>query len=392
MPVWLGLLAVTPLLMAAWLIGRAPDAGAARRYGLAGAALAFATTLLAYAWDVLALTGDRLLVDVPGWSGWPAAICGIGIVAVAGSPQRHLAATTVGHILQVTALSLLAVAVRHPVAAVALTAATMVPVWLELGSRPETLASARLFGWYMVPSALLMLVGGVLYAVGLEGVAMPLLGSGILIRAALLPGLRWLPDLATKAPLGLVTVLVAPQLGLFALMRLITLGVSQEALSLLAVVGALTALYAAVRGVCQRRIRPALGYLLTSQGGLVVLGVTCAGPRAWTGTLMTALVSGVTAAGLVMAVAALEGEGWPLVSDRPMLGFADGRWLVRAFLVLGLAGAALSGSLGCLAGSLSVSGLRLGWPVVSAVLLLTAALNGISVVTSGRRLATGQRA
>jgi NADH-quinone oxidoreductase subunit M len=389
MPLVFWILTLAPLVVTAWVAGREPDPRQARRLGLAGASVSVATTLAAYGGDVLGWQGGGWLAGVPTWSGMPAYVCLIGLIAVGLSPVRCIYPGTVSRILQVTALSVLAVGVSHPVAMIAVTAVAMVPIWLELGSRVETRASANVFGWYMVPSAVLMLAGAVLYQLNLVDVALPMLCLGIVARAALVPCHSWLTDLVEHAPMGIVTVFVAPQLGVCALLRLTTLGLAPEAAHLIAVLGAVTAVYAAAIGVGKSRTRRALGYLVMSQGGLVVMGFAQAGTIAWTGTLLMAMVVGLASSGYIMAVAALEARRGPLTLDHPTGSFARIPRLATAFLVLGLACVGLPGTTGFVAEDLVVQGAVEGLPWFGVALLLAAALNGISVIKTFFMLFTG---
>jgi NADH-quinone oxidoreductase subunit M len=384
MPLFLWIITMAPLLLAAWAAGRAADPRRARRLGLAGAVAAMATTLLAYVCDVLGWQGGGLLTGVPAWAGMPAYVSLVGLIAVGLSPVSGLHPGTVGRILQVTALSLLAVGVGHPVAMISLTAVTMVPVWQELGARVETQASARVFGWYLVPSAVMMLAGGVLYQLDMTAVALPMLGLGILIRAALVPCHSWLPDVVEQAPTGIVVVLIAPQLGVYALLRLLSLGLMPVTGWLLVGLGAATAVYGAALGVGRCRSRRSLGYLVMSQGGLVVLGLAHTARVAWTGTLLTAMVVGLASAGFILAMAALEARrGTPVAEPLPDSVTRIPR-LAPAFLGLGMAGVGLPGLLGFVARDEVFRGTLGDWPLLGVALVLATALNAVTVVRSVR--------
>ena len=389
------LLAVAGPLGGALFARRALDANAARRAGIAGALVGVLAAL-----GLLALRASGIsdpwivpieLASDPWAAPLPLFVTLIGLVSVAMSPVSQGRPATISRILLVNAASVALVLLHHSLALALLWACTILPVWAELRSRPETRQVGRLFAIYMVPSMVLVAVGALLLERGFVLPAVLALAAGIAIREAVLPVHSWFPAFVEKAPMGLAVAFVAPQLGVLAHLRWLTHAMPHGMTEAVAVLGAVTALFAAALGVVQLRARRALGYMMMSQTALVAFGLETGNPIASAGTQATWLASGLATAGFAMAMAALEARRGALSLDRPSGSFARIPLLATAFLILGLSSVGLPGTLGFVAEDLLVQGSVEHFPVLALVLVIATALNAVTVIRAFFLLFTGSR-
>lgn len=332
---------------------------------------------------------------LPAAAGVPAGlsvfVAVIGLAAVALSPTRGLQPASLGRILLVNAVSMAFVLVRDPRLLAALFCASALPVWLELRSQPETRATSRVFAWYMLPSCALMVAGaGMQSAQMLTAAALPL-AAGIAIREATLPFHSWFPHFVQRAPMGLVIAFVAPQLGVYAHLRMLSDTLPPELTHAIAAVGVVTVLFAAAMGTAQRSARRAIGYLMMSQTGLVAFGLETGSGLGRLGALTAWLVCGLSMAGLAMTVAALEARRGQLDLDRPGGSFRHIPRLATAYLLLGLASVGLPGTFGFVSEELLVQGSVERFPVLGLALVVGTALNSITIVRGFFALFTGAR-
>lgn len=377
--------AVMALLVTAWLALRSADSHQARRWGIGGTVTALGASLL-YA------AGPGLPNVHNDWSGLPAFVSTIGLIAVALNPVRGASPATFGRILIMTAVSVLAEAVKEPVDIIFLWALAALPVWAELRARPEHHGSARVFALYMLPSILITMAGWGLHHLGMTGIALGLLALGIAVREGLLPFHSWFPELTEQAPLGTMVAFVAPQLGIYTLLQLLSDTLPPDLGRAIAVLGALTALYGAAMGMVQRGKRRALSYLIISQSGLVVLALVSGSELARMGALLMWLVGGLAQASFAMAVAALEARRGSLHIDGPNGSASRVPRLAAAYLILGLACVGLPGTIGFVATDLVVQGAVEGLHAPGLVLILASAMNGIAIARSYFMLFAGRAA
>jgi NADH-quinone oxidoreductase subunit M len=384
----LDVLALAALLTVAVLARRTGDVASARRIGIIGSSAALLATVLGAivrSVDVPMIVEASSLVTREVWMDpLPVYVTLIGLVAIGASPVFDLRAISVSRMALINACSLALLLIGHPLALALLWTAAALPIWRSLRERSRLggprVGADRVFAFYMLPSGALVLTGSVLLWLGELEVALLLLALGIAIREAIVPVHSWFPDLFDRAPLGLVVAFTAPQLGVYAHLRWIAEPLPNEIGQFVALLGAVTAIVAALLGAVQIRARRALGYLMMSQTALVAFGLETHSQVARTGTLVAWMVSGVAVAGFAMTLAALEARRGPLRLDRPSGSFERVPRLSSAFLLLGLASVGLPGTLGFIAEDLLVQGSVHEFPVLAFALIIATAINGITVM------------
>jgi hypothetical protein len=381
---------------------RTDDVLAARRIGIIGGTAALVATLLGV---IARAAGAPAIVELPPLLDYgepwtlplPMYVALLGLIGVAASPVFDLRPVTVARMALINALSLTMLLVGDPIALAFLWFTAAVPVWLSLRERSRLggprRGAERVFLFYMLPSGALVVAGAFLLGLGIGqvGLALLLLLLGITIREAVVPFHSWFVDFVDRAPMGLVVAFAAPQLGVYAHLRWISEPLPTDVGFLVASLGAVTAIFAALMGAVQMRARRALGYLMMSQTALVAFGLETHSQVARTGTLVAWLVSGVAVSGFAMTLAALEARRGPLHLDRPSGCFDRMPKLATAFLVLGLASVGLPGTLGFIAEDLLVQGSVHEFAMIAYALIVATAINGITVVRAFFMLFMGTR-
>jgi hypothetical protein len=393
------ILALAALLTVVVFARRTSDVVEARRIGILGAVAALIATALGAAVRVVDVPVMVELSSLLSREVWmeplPIYVTLIGLIAVAASPVFDLRPISVSRMALINACSLAMLLIGHPLALALLWTAAALPIWRSLRERskrggPRTGAD-RVFAFYMLPSGILVLTGAVLLWLGEVSLALLLLALGIAIREAIVPVHSWFPDLFDRAPLGLVVAFTAPQLGVYAHLRWIAEPLPTDIGQGIALLGAVTAIVAALLGAVQTRARRALGYLMMSQSALVAFGLETHSQVARTGTLVAWMVSGVAVAGFTMTLAALEARRGPLRLVRPSGSFERVPRLASAFLVLGLASVGLPGTFGFIGEDLLIQGSVHEFPVLAFALIVATGINGITVMRAFFMLFMGTR-
>jgi len=408
------MLAVPLLLASLWALlalglGRAGSFARARRVAAAllsiGAIGSFGLWLLldpARTLDPLPLfqgrLGASLQLSARGFLGLaPAMIAWIGVVAVALSDSISHSRATLRRIVVLLAIATAFVAVREIAWLAVLWTLSSWVAWSELRERFGTRGVARLFAVYQGASVALFGLAAGLDALGWLAPSAIALIAAIGLREAVMPGQSWLPRFVERAPMGLVVAYVAPQLGVYAHVELLSQGLPGEWLQWVPVIGASTALLAAALGLVQRSARRALAYLLMSQSGLVFFGLDGASEVAHAGALLQWQVLAIATSGLAMTLSALEARRGSLDLASHSGCFAGTPRMAAGFLFMGLASVGFPLTLGFVAEDLLVQGAVEHFPGLAMVLIGATALNGMTVVKaffrlfSGRRLQPGER-
>jgi NADH-quinone oxidoreductase subunit M len=156
-------------------------------------------------------------------------------------------------------------------------------------------------------------------------------------------------------------------------------GVAQE-LVVVSQLALVTAVYGAALAVVQRDLRGLIGTLAMSQSALVLAGLAGKLPMELNGAFCVWISSGLALTGIALVAWALESRAGPLSLETPQGRFRDAPMLAAFFLLFGLAGIGLPGTLSFVADDLIVSGsldeqLHAGLMVIASTVL-----SGIAVL------------
>lgn len=272
-------------------------------------------------------------------------------------------------------------------------------VFLLAGALPLLAASVLLAvqGW-LAPAATALPVGS---GTGIEIAAGVLIALAVFLRSAAVPVHGWVPVAFEHGPPGMVSLLWAAQPGAYLLARVLLPALEVGALGpagaapiriILAALGVCTALYAALVGLAQTDLKRMLGFVATSHGGVLLVGLASTSVEGVGGALVLWLSSGAAITGLALVAVAVEARTG--TTDMRALGGLS-RPLPRlctAFLVFGLAAVGLPGMLGFVAEDMLVHGVLASHPVVASVLLIATIFNSITVMRAYTRAFLGPTA
>lgn len=210
-----------------------------------------------------------------------------------------------------------------------------------------------------------------------------LLALALVIRKAVAPFHSWLPVLVERGPIGIAALMVGTHLGAFLVVRVVIPLLPEAAaadLPILAGIALVSALYSAFVGLGQRDLRRALGFVLTSQLALVLVGLAEASAASMHGALIQMIALALTSTGLLLVAGAIESRTGTTQVGR--LGGLVQRFprMAAAFLLLGLGAIGMPGTLAFVAEDLLLHGLLDGHPVIATLLLVTTVLNGVTVL------------
>ncbi len=398
------LLTAVLFLVGARVTARTTEAAAARRRGTLFAVLAVVcSTVLLFA-DSLGGVPPREFLGInfgllpPGRIAPTNVVtCVIGLLAIAMAPLVRHPPATFARILLLLAIATAFISTGAILGIVVFWVASAYVVWCELRSKEGTRDLARIFARFHVPSAIAMSIGGLLFAGGMQSVAVVLVLVAVAIREASLPVHGWLPPFVQRSPSGIVVAFVAPQLGVYAHLALLAGSVPHGLAHTVAAFGAATAVIAAALGVVQSDGRRALAFIVISQTGLVAFGLENESLVARLGAVATWQVLALATSGFIMIFAALEARRGRLSLDVLSGSFARTPRMAIAFLFLGFASVGLPLTFGFVAEDLLVQGSTEEFPLLGFVILVATALNGMTVMRcffaffSGRRTHQGER-
>jgi NADH-quinone oxidoreductase subunit M len=259
-------------------------------------------------------------------------------------------------------------------------------VFLGLGAVPilagvAMIVSARASSGVALPFDLTE--GAPALDVGRQAPIFLLLASALLVRKAVLPFHSWLPVLTERGPVSITVLLIGTHLGAFLASRVILPilpDASAQYFPWIADLALASALYGGLVGLAQHDLRRMLGFVLTSQMGLVLVGVAEANRDSLHGALLQMLALGLTSTGLLLLTAQLEARAG--TTDIRHLGGAAARFpfLAGSFFVLGIAAIGFPGSLMFVSEDLLLHGLLGAHPIEATGLLVVTVLNGIAIV------------
>jgi len=308
-----------------------------------------------------------------------------------------------------SAIALLAVVIAHlatDLAVLAIAFALLAGVLVVDVGRArdrEAQADARLIGTILSIGVLALLVGAA--ATGGASVLAPLATDAhaaldptkvpeiardalvliCMVGLAVFPLHLHLPRIFAKASIGPAVALVLVQPALVVAMHAVlpTLGSKEgTVMSVLATFSVFAAAYASLGALGQRELRPMIGYLVSSQNGLVLAGLATRTTEGGVAAILSSMATALTGAGLLIIAHEVESRAGH-VDLRGSYGFAK-PWprLGVAYLLLSLAALGFPGSLQFFSEDLLLQGFLASHPFLAYAVLLVAALNGITILRS----------
>ena len=286
------------------------------------------------------------------------------------APRRALEPSAVARILFGAAATLAVFLTSHPLLLIALWCATALPTWISVRSTPGGNAAARVFAIAMSAAVLCMAVGTVLLIIDPPWAAAPgwvgsaggwLVALAVMIRKGIFPFHSWYPALFSGATMSTALAATVPQVASYTAVRLLIghvdhpEGVAAE-LIVLSQLALITATYGAALAIVQRDLRSLIGTLAMSQSALVLGGLAGTLPMELNGAFCVWISSGLALTGIGLVSWALESRAGPIRLDTPQGRFWDAPALAAFFLLFGLAGIGLPGTLSFVADDLIVSG------------------------------------
>jgi NADH-quinone oxidoreductase subunit M len=360
------------------------------------------------------LIGTVIAFGMDALSGpWALAVAAAALAIAVARPRSQTTPASIAALLWIEALAITCLtALDLGVLTVAWVA---MPVILWRLSRPDTPDNAvwmselrRTIQVYLLVGAAPLVIATVALGVGhaMNGASAPLdlrslavteiparwhlplwtlVGLAALVRMGIFPFHSWIPILLNRAPLGAAGLLVVSQSGLALLLRVEPSVLPNAAMTgapFLVVLGLLTAIYGAILGLAQRSLRRTLGFVVVSQAGMVLMGVASLTSRSMSGSLLYSLVGVFSITGLLLLVWGVQARVGSC--DMARLG-GLARFMPRSatfYLLLSVGAVGFPGSLGFVAEDLFVHGAIHSRPIASLVILLTTAVNGITLVRS----------
>ena len=403
------LLAAAAITVAAPLVGAAVTAsgihrGSSRRLAVTMACVSLLGSLaITMLWSQTdgapRVFGDRL------GGGWFVCIDGITAVLLPYvalvemaillvAPRRALEPSAVARILFGAAATLAVFLTSHPLLLIALWCATALPTWISVRSTPGGNAAARVFAIAMSAAVLCMAVGTVLLIIDPPWATAPgwvgsaggwLVALAVMIRKGIFPFHSWYPALFSGATMSTALAATVPQVASYTAVRLLIghvdhpEGVAAE-LVMLSQMALITATYGAALAIVQRDLRSLIGTLAMSQSALVLGGLAGTLPMELNGAFCVWISSGLALTGIGLVSWALESRAGPIRLDTPQGRFWDAPALAAFFLLFGLAGIGLPGTLSFVADDLIVSGSLDEQLHAGLLVILATVLSGIAMM------------
>jgi NADH-quinone oxidoreductase subunit M len=318
-----------------------------------------------------------------------AALIAVAVQLVA--PRRALDADAVVRTLCGAAGTFAILATAHPLVLIGLWVATALPTWLSTRATPGGRPAARVFAIAMSAALVCMAVGTCLLVAdppwersgGMIGAAGGwLVAVAVMIRKGIFPFHSWYPALFTGAPLSTALMATQPQVAAYTAVRLLVGhadGVARE-LVFLADMALVTAVYGAALAVVQRDLRGFIGTLAMSQSALVLAGLSGTESMELNGAFCIWISSGLAITGIGLVTWALESRAGAIPLDVPQGRFWDAPALAAFFLLFGVAGIGLPGTLSFVADDLIVSGSLADNLVAGLAVIVSTVLCGIAVM------------
>ena len=212
-----------------------------------------------------------------------------------------------------------------------------------------------------------------------------------LIRGGIFPFHAWIPEIFDHGRIGPATLFCAPQLGTYVALMLAVPQASPAMLKGAAILGLITALYAALLALYQTEARRACGYLFVSQSGLVFAGLDLQSREALVGALILWVSSGLALAALSRCVLVLEARRGRLNLTRFHGGYERMPVLAACFLILSLALTGFPATLGFVGEEMLIRGAVATFPVLGLSVVTSGALTGLAAIRMYFSLFCGRR-
>ncbi len=283
-------------------------------------------------------------------------------------------------------------ACRIPWGIVAFLALGTIPPFVEIMRRGR---SPRIYLIHMLAFIALLATGQYLVSASADANSPSILGIGllavaVLLRSGVVPVHCWLTDLFDKASFGTALLFVTPMVGAYGAMRLVLPTAPNWVLGVIAGFSLLTAVYASCMALVQTEARRFFCYLFLSHASLVLVGVEIATPIGLTGALCVWLSVGISLLGFGLTLRAVETRTGRLsIAEYHGLYEAE-PFLAGFFLLTGLASIGFPGTIGFVAIELLVEGAVRAYPLIGAIVVLAAALNGIAILHVYFRIFNGK--
>lgn len=218
----------------------------------------------------------------------------------------------------------------------------------------------------------------------------PLLAA-ILIRTGIVPWHCWATDLFEHATFGTALLYVAPITGAFLAVRLVLPVAPDWVIRGMGLLSLFTAFYASGLSLIQGEARRFFCYLFLSHSAMVLVGLEMKTDIGLCGGLCVWLSVIISLGGFGLVLRAIEARRGRIVL-REHLGLYDHTpALALCFIVTGLGSVGFPGTLGFIGTELLVDGAVTVYPYVGAIIVVAAAMNGISVVRAYYLLFAGPR-
>jgi NADH-quinone oxidoreductase subunit M len=276
---------------------------------------------------------------------------------------------------------------------IALVAIGAVPPYLEMKARGK---QTRVYLIHQAAFVFCLVVGWLF--VLLEGeqnihstlAVLPLI-LGVLIGCGIAPFHCWITDLFENATFGTALLYVTRSTGAYVAIRLVVLIAPNSVLGAMGILSLLTAVYAAGMSLVQKDARRFFCYLFLSHSALVLVGMETLNLNGFTGALSVWISVVISLGGFGLALRAVESR-----RGRVQLADYQGLYdhmptLAVCFLLTGLASVGFPGTIGFIGVELIVDSVVEEYPIVGAMVVIAAALNGIAVVHAYFLIFTGAR-
>jgi len=321
----------------------------------------------------------------------------IAIAGIVAAPRRTLTRATLALTL-VTVVALTALFRASTLDAVALLLpVSLLPCWFTIAdgeARPELRAAC---GWLLAGTCLPLIAGAALRAWGAPAASPVVAGlvlTALLVRLAIPPFHGWLPVLLEFAPPSLALLVASTSVTPFLMARVLWPAAGpllEQARPILIVLGLVGTSYGALLGLVQTHLRRAVGYVLVSQWGAVLVALAVGTPGSTTGAIVASVALGLTSSVLVILAWAIENRTGNASMDRQGGLVACAPHLAVAFLAFVFAHVGFPGSLAFVAEDLMLHGVLEGHPVVGGFVLGASALNAITAFRAYQRTFLGPR-